>query len=182
MEGEENVYGESGTAQAAEAEEKEGATILRKFKDVNALAEAYGSLQAEFTRRSQRLRALEKAMENSEKSKADAENAEGDAPCAPTEEERDTIDPRPPETTEPVASRMPPTQSNAELTAEGLYEAVKNNEEARLKIIGEYLSSLKSSGAPVMTGGTGTPAVSFKKPKSLQEAGQMALSYFQDKA
>ena len=38
--------------------------VLGKFKDVNALARAYEALEAEFTRRSQRLRELEKKAEN----------------------------------------------------------------------------------------------------------------------
>ncbi len=44
--------------------DKEASTVLGKFKDVDALARAYESLQAEFTRRSQRLRTLEKEAEN----------------------------------------------------------------------------------------------------------------------
>ena len=48
-----------GTANAAEAEKKEVAADLGKFKDVKALLDAYNSLEAEFTRRSQRLRELE---------------------------------------------------------------------------------------------------------------------------
>ncbi len=43
---------------------KPASTVLGKFKDVDALAKAYESLQAEFTRRSQKLRALEKEVEN----------------------------------------------------------------------------------------------------------------------
>ena len=39
-------------------------TVLGKFKDVDALYKAYSSLQAEFTRRSQRLKELEKLAEN----------------------------------------------------------------------------------------------------------------------
>lgn len=50
------------TADAAEAEEKTAATGLGKFKDVGALLEAYNSLEAEFTRRSQRLKELENAV------------------------------------------------------------------------------------------------------------------------
>ena len=49
--------------QPAEAEEikgeKESGVSLGKFKDVNALLNAYNSLQAEFTKRSQRLKELE---------------------------------------------------------------------------------------------------------------------------
>lgn len=74
MEGEENVYGKTtqteAVAQAREGAEdrkesaEEASTVLGKFKDVDALARAYGSLQAEFTRRSQRLRELERLAEN----------------------------------------------------------------------------------------------------------------------
>lgn len=49
----------SGTANAAEAERVEVAADLGKFKDVKALLDAYNSLEAEFTRRSQRLKELE---------------------------------------------------------------------------------------------------------------------------
>ena len=62
MEKEENVLqcGENKTEHAAEAErEKEkGSVVLGKFRDVDALKEAYSALEAEFTRRSQRLKEL----------------------------------------------------------------------------------------------------------------------------
>ncbi len=48
-----------GTANAAEAEGEKVAADLGKFKDVKALLDAYNSLEAEFTRRSQRLKELE---------------------------------------------------------------------------------------------------------------------------
>ncbi|MDE7082478.1 MAG: hypothetical protein K2O89_02085 [Clostridia bacterium] len=47
------------TADAAEAEEDFAATELGKFGSVRALLAAYKSLEAEFTRRSQRLKELE---------------------------------------------------------------------------------------------------------------------------
>ena len=47
-------------ADAAEAEGKEAAAALGKFKDVQTLMKAYSDLEAEFTRRSQRLKELEK--------------------------------------------------------------------------------------------------------------------------
>ena len=48
------------------APEKEmRSAVPEKFKDVDALARAYNSLQAEFTRRSQRLKELERMVENS---------------------------------------------------------------------------------------------------------------------
>ena len=69
MEEKENVYlQETQTGAGAEAPSsaesecavKEASTVLGKFKDVDALARAYSSLQAEFTRRSQKLKELER--------------------------------------------------------------------------------------------------------------------------
>lgn len=49
------------TADTAEAEvENKAAAVLGKFKDVRTLMQAYTDLEAEFTRRSQRLKELEK--------------------------------------------------------------------------------------------------------------------------
>lgn len=67
-----------GTARAAEAEKgKEGAevaaTSLKKFRDVQSLEKAYGSLEAEFTKRCQRIRELEGRLFELEEAKANAE-------------------------------------------------------------------------------------------------------------
>lgn len=74
---EENVYGqEKGTEEIATAsmekapikeDEKKvekASAVPEKFKDVDALVRAYTALQSEFTRRSQRLKELEKTVEN----------------------------------------------------------------------------------------------------------------------
>ena len=50
------------TADTAEAERVTAAAGPGKFKDVQALADAYKALEAEFTRRSQRLKELENAI------------------------------------------------------------------------------------------------------------------------
>ncbi len=49
------------------APNRENSTVLGKFKSVDALARAYEALQAEFTRRSQRLRQLERETEKFQK-------------------------------------------------------------------------------------------------------------------
>ena len=75
MEEKENVYGKtSGAEEITEVKEsgekrddsrgKDALAALGKFKDVDALARAYESLQSEFTRRSQRLKELERQAEN----------------------------------------------------------------------------------------------------------------------
>ena len=82
---EENVYGEeletedvatAKTNELADRQENENASaVLGKFKDVDALAKAYTSLQAEFTRRSQRLKELEKTVENRKLGKSELEGS-----------------------------------------------------------------------------------------------------------
>ena len=75
MNQEENVYEETTLTEGEKTESvgaeeqkmvqpKDASAVLGKFKDVDALAQAYSALQAEFTRRSQRLKALEKEAEN----------------------------------------------------------------------------------------------------------------------
>ena len=74
MEKEENVYVETeGTEKEVVVENamknigvEKVSAVPSKFKDVDALARAYSALQSEFTRRSQRLKELEKRMENLE--------------------------------------------------------------------------------------------------------------------
>ncbi len=69
------------TADTAEAEKELAATVAGKFKDVKALWEAYQALEAEFTRRSQRLKELEAnkeapAPESTENAEAPSQEAE----------------------------------------------------------------------------------------------------------
>lgn len=74
METEENVYNdEPKTEEHTEQRERfvrdkkgeeRASAVLGKFKDVDALARAYSALEAEFTRRSQRLKELEKKAES----------------------------------------------------------------------------------------------------------------------
>lgn len=67
---------EAVTADTAEAGKNEAAAELGKFKDVKALMDAYQALEAEFTRRSQRLKELEASKENEAPAAEAAANAE----------------------------------------------------------------------------------------------------------
>lgn len=66
-----NEQAEFNNAQATEVEKGDGAreneVSLGKFKDVNALLKAYSSLEAEFTKRSQRLKELEELLKPTDK-------------------------------------------------------------------------------------------------------------------
>lgn len=245
-----------GAAQSEATGAKEDSTVLGKFKDVDALVRAYSSLQAEFTRRSQRLKELEKALENFEGKSADSgaeklrknaairrdqakefdafvaevrkggeelareENSANDvkdstmdADMVPTSTSKpndmdtpneEQIEAEPEvnngteERTKPmeadgvrgernaVASslddaskeRLPSVAGNAENPSEALYARASRDEEVRLRIIGEYLSSLGRTTAPVMTGGAGAFATPPLKAKTINDAGDMALRYF----
>ena len=74
------TIGLQATADTAEAEKREAAAGLGKFKDVEALMQAYTALEAEFTRRSKRLKELEKSSKEQVAPPAEAGN--GGAPSA----------------------------------------------------------------------------------------------------
>ena len=205
--------------QSAESAEKRmiGSTDLGKFKDVNALKQAYESLQAEFTRRSQRLKRYEQEEENqrrqteknavgcnAECDRTDAYEQDGQGPSFAEEEslsvaETDVktdanvdVEKERMEMAElvdggEVTKKVNQTATNvdgtaftgnvADIDAPSLYEQVMANEEVRLRIVGEYLSSIGKSGAPLVKGGTGVMTTPPKRPSSISEAGKMALVY-----
>ena len=161
----ENVDGmpeNNGTEQGAAAQTEEGSSAtekLGKFKSVDALLRAYNSLQAEFTRRSQRLKELERERE------------EGNIPPSAAEP-----------VTPPAAKASAPSAPSAaapEREEEELYRRANASEEVRKRIIGEYLDGVKKNAVPLMSGGVSvvSPAA---KAKNLAEAGAMALGYFRD--
>ena len=212
-------------------QEKVGSTDLGKFKDVNALMQAYTALQAEFTRRSQRLRRYEKEEENQVRNEAAAQkrtaaNARTDASAQSeqrpfsTEEESIAVatvdvegvqdtdsaqvvdgaqDTDGTKETDEVQAAIAVEQENAaaenvtETAANvvgaalnasvakeqtpSLYEQVMANEEVRLKVIGDYLSSIGKNGAPLLVGGKGVMQTPPKRPTSISDAGKMALAY-----
>ncbi|MBQ3505648.1 MAG: hypothetical protein IJA89_02625 [Clostridia bacterium] len=206
-------------------------TVWEKFKDADALAKAYGALQSEFTRRSQKLKELEREMENlkavERAEKAVKENGAEKLKdrMAVKRAERKQFDQfvheleRTRSGAENVDNAVEPVLTNAKADDEGpsaenvqsqsvgivaentldygntgaavgtenetvenideLYEKAARNESVRRKIIGEYLSSLNKNGAPLMRGGTGAFAAPPMRAKSIDEAGNMALRFFQ---
>lgn len=196
---EENVYAEQTATEQTDAgcaQEKTGSAGLGKFKSVDALLQAYESLQAEFTRRSQRLKKLEKETENRAQERdlatgaeklrkiaeeRKAETAEFDSFVAELEERgaRPATD-----STDSAEAGMRPLvaeKSEAEpLSSDTLYQKAVSDENVRLKIIGEYLSSLGKTGVPLMRGGAGTLVAPPVRPRSVEEAGNMALRFFKN--
>lgn len=247
-----------GAAESADAfAEKDFRSALPpKFKDVNALAEAYNALQAEFTRRCQRLKELEtRAQKFSEADRKQPDNkpksdAEGGVHAAIGEDKalhyptdggigtvsdsenenhgaanaemtfvgkdkenreaaetfgkdgenaalRDSAAADGKQRGERIADSKKTVSGNfaagetAENTAGNAFGNTSGNfgtggnaaemkidEQTRLKIIGEYLSSLRKNDAPLLRGGAGTFGTPPVRATSLEEAGAMALRAF----
>ena len=145
------IRNEAVTADTAEAEHENAAAVTGKFKDVKALMDAYQALEAEFTRRSQRLKELEanKAAEAPAVETVTAENAE--APSQKAEEQ------------------------DKATTLASLGDEVRN------AVIEEYLNGVFSKrGVPFVTGG-GAVAAQRRTPTTLKEAGTLAGKLFSDK-
>ena len=201
----ENVYEiTSQTKQGSEMNKTQGAKTegladLGKFKDVNALMQAYQSLQAEFTRRSQRLKRYEEAdnLDGKEKelcekkdATADAPELLGERPASVTEEKVETVKTNggecpdcKSEDDEQISvmhEEGTPKRERVEITpTASLYEQVMANEEVRLKIVGDYLSSVGKTAAPLSTGSVGVLTSPVKKAGSISEAGRFALAFLQ---
>ncbi len=242
---EENVYEETTpTEDVAAAKKEEASTVLGKFKDVDALARAYGSLQAEFTRRSQRLKELEREAEKRKRVEDACEerveklrkNARAHRAAAREfdeflsdvgqplaeigEETTGAFEPSsvtvtdaettPEETGKVSSGENEAVTDKAEnvgsvgekesilhgastvgakeissvalggesLSSDELYEKVCQDEALRLRIIGEYLSSIRKSEAPLTLGGAMTPLTPPKRARTIGTANAMALQYF----
>ena len=74
-----------------ESGEKEEKVSLGKFKDVNALLNAYNSLEAEFTKRCQRVKELENMVKGETKVPFGVENEEKDAQGTNREDREDVL-------------------------------------------------------------------------------------------
>ena len=144
---EENVI--QATAETAQAEENIAAAGLGKFKSVDALMNAYLSLEAEFTRRSQRLRELEEESKAQKPQSTENGNAGEEAPS-------------------PITENTDGRLLEAALADSGVREAV----------IGEYLKTVASNRSiPLIVGGVSSPAPKAM-PKTVREAGALAESFF----
>ena len=144
---EENVI----QATAAQAEENIAAAGLGKFKSVDALMNAYLSLEAEFTRRSQRLRELEEESKAQKPQSTENGNAGEEAPS-------------------PITENTDGRLLEAALADSGVREAV----------IGEYLKTVASNRSiPLIVGGVSSPAPKAM-PKTVREAGALAESFLKN--
>ena len=168
---------------------------LGKFKDAQSLLKAYNNLEAEFTKKSQRLSMLE--SENEKTQLELTKKAEIDKRIEEFVTKFEAI--------KPFSSALKETLSNHE-TASLEEEAVKllansyksandyatdaeflnnyifNNQEIKDKIVKEYLNNVTQN-SPIKVGGSAS-SISLTPPKiptTIQEAGRMAKSIIKQK-
>lgn len=155
---------EAAPASVQAAEEQAGETqpsqavLPAKFRSVAALVQAYEALEAEFTRRSQRLRALEQAKKA--------------APLQGTAEER----PSPGKQGNGAESGAEKTCSDTVMNVPGAEEGAE-----KLRPLPGEQSCEYSFRVPLMThkgAGVAAPAV---RPNNFEEAGRLALGYLRSR-
>lgn len=146
---------ESVSVQSAEAQETKGTAetpLLGKFKSVDALLDAYNSLEAEFTRRSQRLRELEGRSANGESGAGQ----------------------------KPAAAVLPTDAGESVHSADGGPKdvAAAVPDELREKIIAQYLSKVRNEAPNVLAGGGSYVGAPKARAKTLEGAARQAAELF----
>lgn len=148
---------EEETAQTETKREKDGAAAtFGKFKSPDALYAAYIELEADYTKKCQRLKELEKRAKASEQAE---QMTEKDANAGPSQEDN------------------PKTQVFANEVGEKEREIASDKADEE-RIIQRYLASVAAKKIPLMGCGGAIVTSEKKKPRSVREAGGLALQYF----
>ncbi len=178
------------TAHTAEAENDFGAVAdgqvsFGKFKDATALLKAYNSLQAEFTKRCQRVKELEGALASLDK--RENETAVLDTEKTPSAQQSDGVPTN--VTSVDTAVVGSSLQSDKTLPREKstggnttLGTAIDKTAKDEKEILKEYLKSVLT-GKPtaiIMDGGLGIKTLP-KAPKTIREAGAFAMELLNNK-
>lgn len=172
-----------------EQPENSESSMYGKFKDAQSLLDAYNSLQAEFTRKSQKLAEIQKDLEKTEEfSKSDSlENIISDANDLEKykKEVTEILD------NDESISNLPnrnlialkiikeAERKSAETLNNQTYvdKYIESNEKIKGKIISEYLSSLNETpSAPKVISGNSSNiyfSPSLNMPKTLKDAGDI---------
>lgn len=172
-----------------EQPENSESSMYGKFKDAQSLLDAYNSLQAEFTRKSQKLAEIQKELEKTEEfSKSDSlENIISDANDLEKykKEVTEILD------NDESISNLPnrnlialkiikeAERKSAETLNNQAYvdKYIESNEKIKGKIISEYLSSLNETpSAPKVISGNSSNiyfSPSLNMPKTLKDAGDI---------
>jgi hypothetical protein len=196
------------TADTAQADDikNTAAAELGKFKDVKALMEAYSNLEAEFTRRSQRLKELENAIKEQNAPATDGNAnvrqggdfngfADGKVTCFDGNADSKATDFGVNQSgnadskfdgnfggnANGAASAQAPSQEQKDDGEQLLLKAAMNSDLVKNAVISEYLQrAAKNKGVPFITGG-GYVAAQRAVPSSVKEAGKLAQQFLINK-
>ena len=197
----ENLNEAAAISQTAGAEEKTGEqAALGKFKDVRSLLKAYGALEAEFTKKCQKIRALEGEI-STQRDKAE------EGASAP---QREGVEEGSEETAPAIAAFLARRGADGEISLalkqalgdkarvtekevleaySGLLEEARGKErealsrereEIRVSAVRDYVKAVAklSDAAPVLTDVGQVSVAPPIRPQSIEEAGALARSLF----
>lgn len=153
-----NKMKETETAHTSEDGRKEGATErYGKFKSPDALYSAYVNLEADYTRKSQSLKKLKEF-------------------CLGRGIDPENLSDAEPEQTENFAEGGQDVREKAENdTSDNIID-----DETRESIIKEYLEGIVKRKIPLIKGGGTGVTAEKSSPKTIKEAGKLALRYLRD--
>lgn len=153
---------------------------IKKFKDKQALERAYGALEREFTRKCQRLRELERLLGTMEEKStpSSGRNCVGNGSVLPQTEQ--SAPPPSKGTDDPdlkVGSRGEILSERQEENESLLLGRILNDSVLTAKIVAEYVRRQNYYRLPTVMGGGGAFCrAPERRPKSLEEASEMAKS------
>lgn len=165
-------------------------TILGKFKTVEALKNAYDSLQKEFTKKCQKLSRITKEEDNEARDDvidepsvakavlpADASFVDEASGFSPGETR---VDEKYDDADNPEEQRVPcGTDESFSLTADFVEKYILSNSELLDMVLERYLRQITMPSSPKLIGATGAIGLApCVKPVSIEEAGKMAERLF----
>ena len=172
-----------------------GSNEFGKFKDAESLLKAYNSLEAEFTKKSQRLSMLE--TENTKTQSELMKKAENDkkieefvskfdiakpfkSALKESLDSHEEVDLK--EETLRLVANTYKTAEDYSKDDEFLNNYIFSNQEIKDKIVKDYLSKITQNSPIKMGGGSGSISLSPPNvPKTIQEAGRLAKSIIKQK-
>ncbi len=189
MEGQDNIREndckEENAVRSPEGERKEtGTAAFGKFKSPDALYRSYVELEAEFTKRSQQLKRLKELCESKgisftdkgEESETATKSSSGRD--GGTEKDVSAEATNADETAREEASPEREEPRGAERKKEEASDKVSLSDELKESVIREYLDSVAGKKIPLMRGGGVSVPAEKRRPKTVGEAGNLALRYF----
>lgn len=162
-----------------------GTAAFGKFKSPDALYRSYIELEAEFTKRSQQLKRLKELCENKGISFADkgeeSERTKKTAVAGRDGEAEAVVSAEAANAGEAVREEASPEREEprgAERKKEETSDKVPLSDELKESVIREYLDSVAGKKIPLMRGGGVSVPAEKRRPKTVGEAGGLALRYF----